>query len=362
LPSVSVTVREFDRFPPAPLIGSPMKSLERTRLKVPATAPVVSCFEAGRDGFWLHRYLAATGISNYVVDSSSIEVNRRARRAKTDRLDLGGLLSLLARYVHGDQRVWRVVRVPAVSEEDARHLHRSWESIQEDRNRLINRIKGLLITQGVQLPITADLPARLETVRLSDGTSLPDGLRQRVHQVWEQLEFLNQQLRDAAAARAALPVDATTLAGRCVTQLQTLRGVGTIGAWMLTTELFAWRQIRNGRQLAALVGLAPTPYQSGDTAHDQGITRAGNRHIRRLMVQLAWSWLRYQPSSVLTQWYRTRFGVGRRMRRSMSRRGNCYDCEHDGEFLLDSEERAARPVRQRRRGQDGVVRLHRSVL
>lgn len=133
--------------------------------------------------------------------------------------------------------------------------------------------------------------------------------------MWAQLELLNRQLKELAAARAALPVDATTPAGHCVEQLQTLRGVGAIGAWMLTTEIFAWRQIRNGRQLAALVGLAPAPYQSGDTAHDQGITRAGNRHVRRLMVQLAWSWIRYQPTSALTQWYHSRFGVGRRMRR-----------------------------------------------
>ena len=116
-------------------------------------APVISCYEAGRDGFWLHRYLVAHGITNHVVDSSSIEVNRRARRAKTDRLDLGGLLSLLARFVQGDRRVWRVVRVPSVRDEDARHLPRTWETLTKDRTRLINRMKGLLMTQGVQVPI-----------------------------------------------------------------------------------------------------------------------------------------------------------------------------------------------------------------
>jgi transposase len=290
-------------------------ALAKTRLKLPADAPVVSCFEAGRDGFWLHRYLVAHGITNYVVDSSSIEVNRRARRAKTDRLDLDGLLSLLVRYLEGDRRVWHVVRVPSVSEEDARHLHRTWETVQQDRNRLINRMKGLLATQGVQLPVNGDFLARMNATRLWDGTSLPDGIKQRLTRVGAQLEFLNAQLEELEEARAALKKDRQTATGQCVEQLQTLRGIGSIGAWLLTTEIFSWRQIQNGRQLGALVGLVPAPYQSGDTSHDQGITRAGNRHVRRMMVQLAWSWLRYQPLSALSRWYRDRFSRGRRMRR-----------------------------------------------
>jgi len=285
------------------------------RWQLPAGAPVVSCYEAGRDGFWLHRYLVARGVTNYVIDSSSIEVNRRARRAKTDRLDLGGLLSLLARYVHGDHRVWHVVRVPTVREEDARHLHRTWEMIQQERNRVINRLKGLLATQGVALPVTGDFLTRVAAARLWDGAALPPGLMARLARVWAHLELLTAQLRELATARAALQPDPTTVPGRYVEQLQTLRGVGAIGAWLLTTEIFGWREIQNGRQLGALVGVVPAPYQSGDTSHDQGITRAGNRHVRRLMIQLAWSWLRYQPDSALSRWYRDRFGRGPRLRR-----------------------------------------------
>src|SRR5713226_8328324 len=123
----------------------------KMRLGLPLEAAVISCYEAGRDGFWLHRYLVAHAITNHVVDSSSIEVNRRARRAKTDRLDLAGLLTLLARYLQGDRRTWRVVRVPSVGEEDARHLHRAWTTVQQDRTRLINRLKGLLTSVGVRL-------------------------------------------------------------------------------------------------------------------------------------------------------------------------------------------------------------------
>jgi len=288
----------------------------KSRLKLSADAPVVSCYEAGRDGFWLHRYLMAHGVTNHVVDSSSIEVNRRARRAKTDKLDLAGLLNLLARYQLSDRRVWRVVRVPSVAEEDARQLHRTWESVQQDRSRLICRLQGLLVTQGVRLRVDASFLERLETARLWDGTPIPAGLKQRITRAWAQLALANRQLDELEAAREELVADPATGTGRYAAALPTLRGIGPVGAWVLATEIFGWREIRNRRQLGALVGLVPTPYQSGEIAHDQGITRAGNKHVRRLMVQLAWSWLHYQPDSALARWYQRRFGGGsKRLRR-----------------------------------------------
>lgn len=285
------------------------------RFGLPEDTPVVSCYEAGREGFWLHRALVARGLVNYVVDSSSIEVNRRARRAKTDGLDLAGLLCLLERYVQGERRVWHVVRVPTVAEEDARHLHRLRETLQQERTRLINRLHGVLTTQGLTVPLHADFLDRLAAVRCWDGTPLPAGVHQRLRVVWAQLTFLNAQLAEVDAARAALVVDPQTTTGRCVAHLQRLQGIGSVGAWSLTTEIFGWRQIRNGRELGALVGVVPTPYQSGATVHEQGITRAGNRHVRRMIVQLAWSWLRYQPTSALSRWYRERFSHSRRLRR-----------------------------------------------
>ena len=282
----------------------------KSRFKLAADTPVISCYEAGRDGFWIHRALVAQSVTNHVVDSSSIEVNRRARRTKSDRLDLGGLLTLLARYVAGDQRCWRVVRVPTDQEEDARHLHRTWEAVQQDRTRLINRLQGLLATAGVRVKVSGDFLTRLAAVRRWDGTALPAGVQERLARTWGQLEFLTTQLAELEVARAALVPDPETPTGHAVAQLQTLRAIGPIGAWVLTTEIFGWRQIRNGRQLGALVGLVPALYQSGDTTRDQGITRAGNTHVRRLMVQLAWSWLRYQPTSALARWYQQRFGGG----------------------------------------------------
>jgi transposase len=287
----------------------------KARFGLAPDAPVISCYEAGREAFWLHRWAVAQGWTNDVVDSSSIEVNRRARRVKTDRLDLVGLLRLLSRYVAGDARVWRVVRVPSEAEEDARHLHRMRETLQQERTRLINRLHGLLTSQGVHVSVRADFLERLAMVRRWDGTALPPGLTARLQQVWEQLEGLTRAVAAVDTARAALPVDPATETGRWVERLQTLRGLGSIGAWSLATEIFGWRQIRNGRELGAVVGVVPAPYQSGETAHDRGITRAGNRHVRRLIVQLAWSWLRYQPDSALSRWYRARFDRGRRLRR-----------------------------------------------
>src|SRR6266540_4680649 len=214
----------------------------KRRFGLPAEVPVISCYEAGRDGFWLHRYLVAHAIINHIVDSSSIEVNRRARRAKTDRLDLGGLLSLLARYVQGDRRVWRVVRVPTLAEEDARQLPRTAESLTRDRTRLVNRLKALLVTQGVRLRIDRHFVEALDGARLWDDTPIPAGLRDRVLHDWAQLQNVDTQLRELKAARAQR-VDATQPTGRAIEQLQTLRAIGATGAWVLATEIFGWRQI-----------------------------------------------------------------------------------------------------------------------
>jgi len=287
----------------------------KRRFKMADDAAVVACYEAGRDGFWLHRWLVAQGITNYVVDSSSIEVNRRARRAKTDRLDLAGLLNLLARHLLGDRRVWRVVRVPSVAEEDARQVHRSWETLQKDHTRLMCRLRSLLVTQGIRMPITSGFLTDMRAARLFDGSPVPPGLQARLTHLWDQLTVIKHQCKQLAQIRTACSPAPTTATGRCVQRLETLRGIGPVGAWTLATEIFGWRQIRNARQLGGLVGLVPAPYQSGEMARDSGITRAGNTHVRRVMVQLTWTWLQHQPTSALSQWYRRRFDGSRRLRR-----------------------------------------------
>jgi transposase len=176
-------------------------------------------------------------------------------------------------------------------------------------------MKGLLLTQGVPVAIDQDFPGHLAAVRLWDGSAVPTGLHERVLQDWAQLQQVERHLHERKA-RAAARLDRRTRTGRAIEKLQRVQAIGVTGAWVLATEIFGWRQIANRRQLGGLVGLVPAPYQSGDTAHDQGITRAGNHHVRRVMVQLAWGWLRYQPASALTQWYQQRFGHGgKRLRR-----------------------------------------------
>jgi transposase len=297
---------------PAGAVTVLMTEIERAkkRLGLPSDAPVTSCYEAGRDGFWLHRFLVAHGITNYVVDSSSIEVDQRARRTKTDRLDLVGLASLLARYVLGDRRAWRVVRVPTVADEDARHLPRTLEALTQDRTRLVNRLKSLLATQGLSLAIDAQFLNRLAGTHLWDGAPVPPGLQERLSRTWTLLQDVNGQIRNLKALRLIRPETVTSATSRAAAQLLTVRAIGPVGASVLATEIFGWRRIRNGRELGALVGLVPAPYQSGETDYDQGITRAGNAHVRRVIVQLAWGWIHHQRDSALTHWYQQRFGTG----------------------------------------------------
>ncbi len=279
----------------------------KRRWQLPAETRVTSCYDAGRDGFWLHRWLIAQGITNVVVDSASIEVSQRAKRMKTDRLDLAGLLNLLARYLWGDRRVWRVVRVPTVAQEDARHWHRERETLQRDRTRIINRIKGLLATLGVRCAVSARFLDDVARTRRWDGQPIPPGAQARLRQQWTLLQSVTQTLA-THQQRGTQELEAA--AARAMTRLERLRAIGVMGARVLSTELFAWRDIRHARELGALVGLVPARYQSGETTCDLGITRAGNAHVRRISVQLAWVWIQHQPDSALTQWYRRRFGGG----------------------------------------------------
>jgi transposase len=288
----------------------------KKRFGLPDTAPVVSCYEAGREGFWLHRFLQAHGITNYIVDSSSIEVNRRRRRAKSDGLDVRKLVSMLIRYAHGERAVWRVVHVPSVAAEDQRHLHRDLETLKQERASTTTRIKGLLSSQGVRLTSLSKLPEQLEALRLWDGSPLPSGLCRRVLRVYAHHQFLSQQIAELEAERRALLQTSQEAALEKVRQLMHLRGIGINGAWLLVMEFFGWRAFKNRREVGGLAGVTPTPYHSGESAREQGITKSGNRHVRWMTMELAWSWVRYQPESALSCWFRQRFGGGgKRLRR-----------------------------------------------
>lgn len=277
---------------------------------------VVSCYEAGRDGFWLHRYLVNEGIENIIVDSASLEVNRRKRKVKTDRVDARKLLTMLLRYHSGESKVWHVVRVPSLEQEDGRQLHRELSSLKTERTRHINRIKGLLVSQGVRLEIKKDFPEQVSEAKLWDGSSLPPGMKTRVLREFARIQLVNQHIKELEAERRQVIRTGSDPQTEMIRQLLHLRGIGPTSAWLFVKEFFGWRQFRNRRQVGALAGLTPTPHQSGDSYREQGIDKAGNCHIRAIAIEIAWAWLRFQPNSALSRWYQKRFGHGNsRMRR-----------------------------------------------
>jgi transposase len=298
----------------------------RAKWRLPAAAPVRSCYEAGRDAFWIHRLLTAEGVTNLVVDSSSIEVSRRARRAKTDRLDAAQLFRLLCRWWGGERAVWHVVHVPSEAVEDARHAERAIATLVQERTRWRNRVRGLLAQQGVRRALTARLLSELETAQSGDGRPLPAGWLARLQGCWTQLVSVQTALQTARRAqRATLRAAQAAVARRplapapptqLAAQVHALRGIGVGSALTLAKEVFT-RDLRNRREVGALSGLVPVPYQSGTQARDQGISRAGLRRVRGLLVELAWQWLKYQPGSALTQWYQARFGAGGRRPRKV---------------------------------------------
>jgi transposase len=288
----------------------------KERFHLPEDVRVVSCYEAGRDGFWLHRYLLSIGIENQVVDSSSIEVNRRGRRAKTDRIDGDKLLTMVMRDLGGERDVWSVVQVPSIEEEDARRLHRELERLKSERTGHRNRLQGLLVAQGMRLKPGRDFLERLEKVSLWDGGALPVELKGELVREYERLRLVEEQIHSSEQVQDERLEQAQTEAMRQVVQLMSLCGIGKTSAWVFVMEFFGWRRFRNRREVGALAGLTGTPYDSGDSQRDQGISKAGNRRIRTLSIEIAWSWLRYQPQSKLSLWFKERFaGGGKRMRR-----------------------------------------------
>ena len=298
---------------------------------------VVSCYEAGRDGFWLHRYLLSNGIKNIVVDSSSIEVNRRKRRVKTDRVDVKKLYGMLVRHDRGEKEVWRILRVPSVKDEDERRLHREINRLQNESIGHNNRIQSLLMLQGIDLKVSKHFVKDLERAKPLDGSPLGDVLKSELLREYERWCLCMKQLNELwkreqnqakAAGKEAKEIlnregSSWTLSKSLksvekpvqVAALMMLRGVGERSSWPLVYEFF-WRDFKNRREVGSAAGLCGMPYNSGSSEVEQGISKAGNARIRKLLVELSWCWMRYQPKSEITKWFRRRFGIGgKRMRR-----------------------------------------------
>jgi transposase len=268
---------------------------------VPADAPLSTCYEAGRDGFWIARELKKRGIQNVIVDPASIEVSRRARRAKTDSLDAVALVERLVRYQRGEKNVWHVVRVPTVEEEDARRFNRERDRLVQERTGHITRVKSLLALFGLKLGNVRHFE------KVQEG--VPPVMRAEVTRELERLKLVDDQLKRLETIRAAAVEQRQLPNAEKIEQLERLRALGPISATVLVSEIF-WRSFDNGKQVGSYAGLAPTPFDSGQSDKQQGISKAGNRRVRTLCVEIAWVWLRYQPDSALSKWFNERFVKG----------------------------------------------------
>jgi transposase len=281
----------------------------KKRFKLSDEVKILSCYEAGRDGFWLHRYLLSCGIDNRVVDSSSIEVNRRKRRAKTDRIDAKKLLGMLIRYHGGERGMWSVVNVPSVEAEDGRHLHRELDVLNKERKMHRSRIKSLLFQHGIAVknPSSRRFLIELETYRNWQGKQLPSDLKARIIREHARLRTVEEQIYGLKKEQEQRLEHCDSAALKKVAQL---RGIGVTSSWKFVMEFFGWREFKNDKQIGALAGLTPTPYDSGGYQREQGIGKDGNKRIRTLAVEMAWVWVRFQPQSKLAKWYRERFEAG----------------------------------------------------
>jgi transposase len=289
----------------------------RRKLGLREDGRVVSCYEAGRDGFWLHRALVANGIESLVVDSSSIEVPRRARHKKTDRLDLHKLMALLVRYLGGERGVWSVLRVPDERVEDVRQLARSIERLKDESRRHRTRIKSLLAKEGVAADRIGggDWAERVDRLRRWDSSALPPNLARDLKAEGERLALVERQLAELKAEREALVASSPCAIAGKARALRELGAIAEESSFLFSTELLGWRSFANRRELAGAVGITGTPYASGESAREQGISKAGNKRMRAMLVEIAWGWLRYQPGSALSRWWQRRFAKGNKRTR-----------------------------------------------
>lgn len=275
----------------------------------------VSCYEAGREGFWVHRALTEKGIVNVIVDAASIDVKRR-KRAKTDRIDAESLVRKLIRYDGGELGVWSVLRVPSPEAEDERQTHRDIGVLQRERQQHRMRIQSLLFTQGIDVAVTPKQMRELDSMRCWNGQPLGQQMKERIRREYARLRAAEEALLSLRQEQKRRLKEEPTAALEKIRLLQQLCGIAMKSSWVFVMELFGWRQFQNRREVAAALGLTPMPYQSGESAQDQGISRAGNRRVRAMAIEIAWSWLRYQPQSRLSRWYQQRFASGGgRMRR-----------------------------------------------
>jgi transposase len=292
-------------------------TLAKAKLGLAADVRVVACYEAGRDGHWIYRWLRAEGVEVLVIDSSSIERAQGRKHVKTDGMDVERLLDLLMRYCLGFRRSFRVVRVPDEATEAGMRLHREDAYLVKARGRVANRIRGLLAAQGlVDVRLGRGFAGWLDGVKLWNGQGLSAELKAELLRMHEQYELFGQQLKAVAAAYKTEVESKETVIGQQRARLEMLKGIGPKSSRVMSGEAFSWRRFDNQKQVGSMAGLTPTPDQSGDLSRERGIGKHGNPRVRHMAIELAWLWLRWQPQSALSQWFHERFsGGGKRMRR-----------------------------------------------
>ena len=287
--------------------------------KLSGQAPsIVLCYEAGYDAFWLARFLKARGIECLVVDSASMQVNRRARRSKTDRIDVGKLLRALIAWLRGDRHIWSLVRIPSVDEEDLRRSNRERDYLVHERTAHINRIKGLLFAQGIRgINVKREYKTlNVDKLVTGDGHPIPPRLASEIVREIARLALVQEQIATLERERDERPTPCTATEKRRA-QLMYLNGIGPAISAVMTREVY-YRQFDNRRQVAGFLGLATSPYDSGEVERSQGISRAGRGQVRGTMIQAAWLWIKHQPRSTLTRWFLERtMGQGGRVKRIM---------------------------------------------
>lgn len=277
----------------------------------PGAVEIVVCYEVGYDGFWLARFLLSRGMRTIVFDPASFLRPRRGRLAKTDRLDAEEMTRILRTWLSGDTSIARAVQIPSVEEEDAKRIARERKHLVQQRTRIVGRIKGLLALHGVWLMnkrINKSLQQQLDTIRTGDGRPLPPFLRRDIERMLQHYAFICEQIAEVEADRnKAIAEETSSFPHRDkVRRLATMGGVGETSATVLVAEVYH-RSFASRRHLASFIGLAPSPYASGDTSRDRGINKAGTKLARQTLVELAWFWLRYQPQSKLARWWHERF-------------------------------------------------------
>ncbi len=269
---------------------------------------IVVAFEAGRDGFWLARWLRARGIEAYVIHPTSIPVSREQRRAKTDRLDIGLLKRSLLGWLRGEKKHCSMAAIPTLEEEDAKRPNREHEHLVGRRTSVINRMKAAFVRLGIRgfNPKLRKAPERLETLRTPEGCPIPPKTLAELQREMAQLRFINEQIKRIEKARLEQLEQAPQQSSNAmVLQLQRITGVGIETADMLVNEVLS-RNLRDRRAVARYAGLTGSPDESGRKRREKGLAKAGNARVRRGMIQLAWRFLMFQKDSALAQWYKAR--------------------------------------------------------